>query len=134
LPDVFAEWLAHNPGGATGRDPLGIPWLSRASISGCDEEDVRTLPEIRVDSPALGSVFVLSRADPVHQTLELRASALGGAPSRAVEFVLDGSVVARTGPPFVARVPATAGDHELFARPVDTTAHVRLVPSRFSVR
>jgi penicillin-binding protein 1C len=127
LPEVFAPWLRSQPVGAPGRDPAGLPWLSASDTMGCDVAPA--LAELRIDDPVAGTVLVASRAGSV----ELAASVIGSAPFE-VEYVLDGQVVARVGPPYRALVAATAGDHVLVARPADPHAAVRLAESRFSVR
>jgi penicillin-binding protein 1C len=128
LPDTFAGWLASQPAGAPGRDPLGLPWLAAGTVPGCDASTRAS--ELRVEDPAPGSVLRASRGSSV----ELVASILGAHAPVEVEFVLDGEVVARSGAPYHANVPAVVGDHVLHVRPADPTASIRLAESRFSVR
>ena len=80
--------------------------------------------------PAPGSVL-LSR-DAAAQRVELVAR-LEGARPLAVEFVVDGEVVA-TSETLRAHVALGRGDHVVEVRPVDPTAEVVLGTSRFSVR
>lgn len=138
LPEGFDGWLARRAPGAPGEDPFGIPWYPRSAVEGCGGGAPRA-PELRVDSPAAGSVFPLSRrSDAAAQAIELAASFSGDTAAArrvgAVEFVVDGVVAARSAHPFRATVPATAGDHEVVVRPVDPGLPVRLGASRFSVR
>jgi hypothetical protein len=136
LPEAFDAWLESMPPGAPGRDPLGTPWVTRSRVSACGTRPAG-VAELRVDAPAAGSVFLLDPGGSDQQALTLEASVSGGdAASRPamVEFMVDGEVVARSAPPFRARVAMTPGDHEVTARPVDGRLAVRLGVSRFSVR
>jgi penicillin-binding protein 1C len=136
LPEAFDAWLAKRPLGAPGQDPFGVPWYPRSRVAGCAPGGV--LPTLRLDAPAPGTVFALSRElGGAPQRIELRASAIGGeGPSRlaAVEFVVDGVLVARSAAPFRASVEATPGDHEVLVRPIDPRAAVRLGIGRYTVR
>jgi len=137
LPDVFDAWLGTQPAGAPGQDAFGIPWFARSRVAACSA-GAGEVAELRVETPAPGSVFVLAQHDRAEsQMIELSASLVGGdAGSRPGEvmFVLDGRTVARSRPPFRARIPATAGDHEVLALPTDPGFPVRLQASRYSVR
>ena len=138
LPEAFDGWLAQRRPGAPGQNPFGIPWYPRSAVAGCGR-GAPPAPELRIDAPAPGSVFPLSRrSDAAAQGIELAAS-FSGDPATArriaaVEFVVDGEVAARSAHPFRATIPAAAGDHEVLVRPVDPGLAVRLGESRFSVR
>jgi penicillin-binding protein 1C len=135
LPEAFDAWLGRRPLGAPGQDPFGLPWFPRSRVQGCVPGGV--LPELRLDAPAAGTVFALSRAGGEPQRIELRASAVGGeGPSKvaAVEFLVDGALVAHSAAPFRASVEAARGDHEVVVRPIDPRAVVRLGSGRFTVR
>ena len=71
------------------------------------------------------------------QRIELSASLVGGTITRrrsSVEFVLDGTVVARSQAPYRAQVAMAPGDHTLQVRPTDPRVAVRIGTSHFSVR
>ena len=138
LPEPFDAWLAAQAPGAPGQDPLGVPWVPRSSLAGCDAAQGRP-SVLRIDHPAPGAVLVRSRrSDADAQVVELAASFTGEAATArrlaAVEFLVDGRVAARSGHPFRATLPAEAGDHEIVVRPVDPALPVRPGVSRFSVR
>ena len=101
------------------RRPEGLPELADFGV---EEEQA-------VD-PAPGSVL-LSRGAAAER-VELVAR-LEGARPLAVEFVVDGEVVA-TSETLSAHVALGRGDHVLEVRPVDPTLEVVLGTSRFSVR
>ncbi len=136
LPDVFDSWLGTQPLGAPGQDPFGVPWLARSRLPGCSAAPLST-PELRIEAPASGSVFLLSRAGSArHQAIEVRA-AIAGDPGRRVglvEFIVDGEVAAQAVAPYRARIPLTRGDHEILARPADPAVHLPARAARFSVR
>jgi penicillin-binding protein 1C len=139
LPSVFDAWLARQPLGAPGQDAGGLPWFARARTAGCAPGGEGAAEELKIDSPAPGTVYLLPWGGPTpRQAVELRASLSGGGPGRrvgVVEFVVDGKVVAATaGPPYRVIVKVTRGDHELLARPADSLVRVASRPSRFSVR
>jgi penicillin-binding protein 1C len=136
LPDVFDAWLASQPLGAPGQDPFGVPWLARSRLPGCSASPL-SAPELRIEAPVSGSVFLLSRAGSArHQAIEVRA-AIAGDPGRRVgliEFIVDGEVAAQAAAPYRARIPLTRGDHEILARPADPAVHLPVRAARFSVR
>ncbi|MFO0757830.1 MAG: penicillin-binding protein 1C [Byssovorax sp.] len=141
LPSVFDAWLARQPVGAPGQDPGGLPWFARSRTLGCVEGagSAGGAPEeLKIDSPSPGTVYLLPWDGPrPHQAVELRASLSGAATGRRiglVELVIDGKVVATSGPPYRAIVKVTRGDHEVEARPADPGVRVASRPSRFSVR
>lgn len=150
LPDVFSGWLAKRPLGAPGLDPRGTLWYARSMVPGCADGlhgaasapgeaalGGARPPEMRVDSPAPGSVFLLSPSDRAeHQQIEVTVSLVGsaGPPPSSVEIRLDGAVVARAPFPYRARIQAEPGDHELIAAPSDPSLAIRPIASRFSVR
>ncbi len=138
LPSVFDAWLARQPVGAPGHDSGGLPWFARSRTAGCAPGSDGTAEELKIDSPAPGTVYLLPWGGPTpRQAVELRASLSGGGPGRRVglvEFVVDGKVVAAAGPPYRAIVKVTRGDHEVEARPADGAVRVASRASRFSVR
>jgi hypothetical protein len=77
-----------------------------------------------------------SRSEP--QRIDVRASVVGSVDAaravHEVEFVLDGTAVARSTAPFRASVALERGDHELLVRPADPRLALELGSSRFSVR
>jgi hypothetical protein len=123
------------PAGAPGQDAVGTPWIAASRTSGCVAGSGE-IAEVRVDSPAAGSVFRIDAAGGAQQALVLEATVVGGGAARpeTMDFVLDGDVVASSSWPYRARVPATAGDHEVVVRPRDARLAVRVGRSRFSVR
>jgi penicillin-binding protein 1C len=137
LPEAFAGWLSTLPKGAPGHDPQGMPWFLRAEVPGCGAASMAE-EALRIDGPAAGSVFLAGPEDGPGAMMELSASFAGspetGRKLSAVEFVIDGEVVARSGRPFRARWRASAGDHELSVRPADAHVAVRAQTVRFSVR
>jgi penicillin-binding protein 1C len=136
LPDVFDAWLATRPLGAPGQDPFGVPWLSRARLPGCSVAPTSP-PELRIEAPVSGAVFLLSRAgSPRHQALEVRAAIAGDPGQRVglIEFLVDGEVAAQAVAPYRARISLTRGDHEILARPADPAVHLAVRAARFSVR
>ncbi|MCA9688270.1 MAG: penicillin-binding protein 1C [Nannocystaceae bacterium] len=148
FPAEYEEWLmSHAPEG-DGPDLHGTLWLSRGLARDCEPRS-QELATLKIESPALGSVFNLgARGGLDDQVVELRAALEGGAPPgpdgacvlsketcvSEVEFVLDGEVVARSRWPFRAKVSIGPGDHEALARPVDRALAVRLAGAHFSVR
>lgn len=135
LPAPFADWLRSEPPGAPGRDPHGTPWYPAGSVPGCKLTTTEP-PVVRITSPAPGSVFVVSnRPAGAPRAIEVRASVLGGAGQQppAVDFLLDGKVVARSAWPYTARIMPTPGEHELIAFPSSPDAPADARPSRFSV-
>jgi len=133
FPPEYDTWLSQKPGSP---DPFGHPWLSRSRVPGCAEPGA-AVPTVRVSQPAPGSIYALGMGR--GQTIEIRAELTQGGEAAArslgdVEFVLDGKVWARSAWPYVARVPASPGDHEVLARPADPRLAARLEPTRFSVR
>jgi penicillin-binding protein 1C len=136
LPEVFDAWLAAQPIGAPGQDPFGLPWLARSRLPGCSAS-APSSPELRIEAPSSGSVYLLSRATSARdQAIEVRA-AIAGDPGRRVgmiEFVVDGEVAAQAVAPYRARIPLTRGDHEILARPADPAVHLPVRATRFSVR
>jgi penicillin-binding protein 1C len=152
FPDVFSDWLSSKPSGAPGHDAHGTPWFLRSSVEGCEPDAAGPLgalgarsasaapgvspAELRVESPAPGSVFLLSPSDRAeNQQLEVTASLFGAALHRptSVEFLLDGKVVARSPWPYRARIQVSAGDHEILALPSDPSLPVRIQGARFRV-
>lgn len=135
LPSVFADWLRGEPPGAPGRDPLGVPWYPAGSVHGCGQRTGEP-PVVQITSPAPGSVFVASnRPAGARRSIEVRASVRGGGgrqPS-AVEFYLDGKVVARSPWPYTARIDPGPGEHELVAFPASPDEPAQARPARFSV-
>ncbi|MCC6551530.1 MAG: penicillin-binding protein 1C [Polyangiaceae bacterium] len=140
LPEAFDGWLARLPPGAPGQDAFGMPWYPRDAVEGCRRAGERArAPELRIESPAAGSVFARSqRSDADAQGIEIAASFSGDAATArrvaAVELVVDGVVAARSRAPFRVTIPATPGDHDVVVRPVDPAVAVRLGATRFSVR
>jgi penicillin-binding protein 1C len=138
LPSVFDAWLQRQPLGAPGQDSGGLPWFARSRTAGCALGAEGAAEELKIDSPAPGTVYLVPWGGPApRQAIELRASLSGGAPGRRVglvEFVIDGKVVAEAGPPYRAIVRVTRGDHEVEARPADGAVRVASRASRFSVR
>lgn len=146
FPPEYEEWLlVHAPGGE-GPDPHGTPWLPRSWTVGCERADQDTVPTLRVETPAYGSVFELGgRGVAGDQVVDVRVqfdgelrtesgAIIGARDLGEVEFVLDGRVVARSAWPFRAKVELSPGDHEVLARPVNHALAVRVEPTRFSVR
>ena len=127
LPPAFDGWLASQPPGAPGWDPRGPDEIPHPSTSALDSH---AAPRLVVVDPAPGSVL-LSRGAAAER-VELVAR-LEGARPLAVEFVVDGEVVA-TSETLSAHVALGRGDHVLEVRPVDPTLEVVLGTSRFSVR
>lgn len=139
FPEAFEGWLGGLSPGAPGRDAFGIPWYARSAVPGCGEPTSGRAADLRVDSPAPGSVFLLSSqgGSPGRSRIELAASFSGGdagARPRVVDFVVDGVVAARSGWPYRAHIEAQAGDHEVLALPSDPGFPVHAQASRFSVR
>lgn len=135
LPAEYTEWLEAQPLGAPGHDAHGIPWYAAGTVEGCDEEG-GTRAVLRLTRPSVGTVFLDGGQG---TSLDLAASLEGGnADLRrqmdAVEFVVDGEVVASSGWPFAALVVVAPGDHELVARPKNARLGVRSEPVRISVR
>ncbi|MRG92382.1 penicillin-binding protein 1C [Polyangium spumosum] len=133
LPEAYEGFLGALPLGAPGRDPFGLPWLSRSSVRGCGDA-THAEPALRIDGPAAGSVFVYAEEAGAAQAIVLSASAAGEPRVGEVEFVVDGEVVGRSRFPFRVRYHATRGDHELVVRPVDALLAVRTAKTSFSVR
>jgi penicillin-binding protein 1C len=134
LPEVFGPWLSAQAPGAPGRDSFGVPWFVRGSVLDCAEAGGRP-PEIVIDRPSAGSVFLLARHDPAaDQGIDLAASVVGGARPASVDFLLDGRIVARSAWPYRAQIPVTPGDHEVTALPSDPSHAIVIRTSRFSVR
>lgn len=133
FPPVFDKWLSSR---TDSPDPFGRPWLARSRVPGC-ADPAALVPTVRVSEPAPGSIYALGMSR--HQTIEVRAElAVGGEPAARdlgdVEFVIDGKVWARSAWPYRTSIPATPGDHEVLARPVDPRLAARLEPTLFSVR
>lgn len=135
LPEVFADWLRGEAPGAPGRDPFGIPWYAVGSVPGCTKTTDEP-PIVQITSPAPGSVFVASsRPAGARRAIEVRASVRSGSgrqPS-AVDFFLDGKVVARSSWPYTARIDPGPGEHEIVAMPADPDEPAQVRPARFSV-
>jgi penicillin-binding protein 1C len=135
LPEAYDGFLASLPLGAPGRDPQGLPWLSKSSVPGCG---TKTAESIRIDGIADGSVFVYDDGANAAQIMTLGASIVGGSANHhsinEVEFVVDGKVVGRSRAPFRANYRLEPGDHELVVRPADTHVTVQRATTRFSVR
>jgi penicillin-binding protein 1C len=77
----------------------------------CPASPGESLPgSLRIDSPLDGSRYLVEpgrlRAD---QTLRVRIAAPPGTPS--VDLVVDGQIVARVGPPYIASWPLAPGEH-----------------------
>ncbi|EYF08343.1 penicillin-binding protein 1C [Chondromyces apiculatus] len=142
LPETYAGWLSSRPRGAPGQDPMGLPWYARGEVGGAAAVAAAThtaVPELRLDSPAPGTVFVRSQrsdadAQVVHLAASLAGEASAGSRVSEVEFVVDGVVAARSRPPFRAALPATPGDHLVLVRPTNPTLPVQSALTRFSVR
>jgi penicillin-binding protein 1C len=128
LPKVYDGWLATQSHGAPGRDAHGLPWLAASSVTGCTRAAMAIL---RVDAPATGAILTNQRGN---ASVELAATLEGARADIEVEFVLDGVVVARSGRPYRAFIPAKLGDHLLEVRPADPSASIALGRSHFSVR
>jgi penicillin-binding protein 1C len=135
LPPAFDRWLQGLPHGAPGKDPAGVPWVGTQDVSACGEDE-HLRPTLLLDSPALGSVILLSHDGRDSDRVELVASYTGPHALRPdhVEFVVDGQVVARSPFPYRALVPIGPGDHDVYARPVDPDAPVDFRGTGFSVR
>ncbi|AKT39116.1 penicillin-binding protein 1C [Chondromyces crocatus] len=139
LPDVYEGWLASQPEGAPGKDPLGVPWFAQRDVTGFARASLQGPAALQLDSPVAGAVFVRSRrSDAGAQVVQLSASlardAVKEAGVREVEFLIDGAVVARSRHPFRASIPAAPGDHEVMVRPSDAASPVQGAVARFSVR
>lgn len=135
LPRELDGWLAQLPPGAPGQAADGIPLVARGHSVDCRPGD--EMAELRIESPAPGSVYLLDGGAGAAQTVTLSASVSGGDASRRpqrVEFVLDGRVVATSAWPFRASAPLAPGDHRLEVRPVDDRLAIQLAVSDFSVR
>jgi penicillin-binding protein 1C len=132
LPPEFSDWLAHLPDGAPGRDARGLAWIAHEHVESCEAVSLDP-PSLAIEAPLEGSVYTRGSVGP-RDVIELRARAMAGADVDAVEFVLDGKVVARSRNPFVARVEVGPGDHSLLARPTDRTLAVHSAAIHFSVR
>lgn len=133
FPPEFDEWLSWKTAGGATPDVVGRPWLPRSRVPGCDERPA-ALPTLRVVAPAPGTVYALGERRDA-QTIEVRAELADSATDLGdVVFLLDGREVARSAWPYKIRVPASPGDHEVLARPVDPRRSVRFEPTRFSVR
>jgi len=119
LLPVFSDWLATHDREQV--DAHGLPWLSHVDVTGCDGSgsDIATLT---ITSPPDGVLIELG-SRPSDSVVVLKAAfertSLPGHGVDLVDFVLDGRVVARSGAPFRAVIPATPGRHEVFARPAD---------------
>ena len=142
LPDAYAGWLSSRPRGAPGQDPMGLPWYARGEVGGAAAVATAThaaTPELRLDTPAPGTVFVRSHrsdanAQVVHLSASLAGEASAGSRVSEVEFVIDGVVAARSRPPFRAALPATPGDHLVLVRPPNPTLPIQSALPRFSIR
>jgi penicillin-binding protein 1C len=135
LPDTLSDWLRMEPLGAPGKDPFGMPWFPRASVPGC-ESGSHEPAEVAVTSPANGSVLLVSNQPPGSRSaMEVRASVTGGDGRlpRAVDFFLDGKLVARSPWPYTTSLRATPGEHELVALPSSRDQPARVQASRFTV-
>jgi penicillin-binding protein 1C len=133
LPAEFSQWLAQLPDGAPGKDARALPWIAHDRVEGCEEVSLAP-PSLRIDAPVEGSVYARASDGP-RDVIELRAHPIGTLEVDAIEFVIDGRVVARSSEaPFVARVAVGPGDHELRARPVDRAMAVLSETAHFSVR
>ncbi len=135
LPEAYDGFLASLPLGAPGRDPQGLPWFSKSSVSGCG---TMTAESLRIDGIADGSVFIYDEGANSAQIMTLSASLVGGSTGNhsvlEVEFVIDGKVIDHSRVPFRANYRLEPGDHELVVRPTDTHATVQRATTRFSVR
>ena len=135
LPAQYDRWLEAMPLGAPGKDPAGVPWVSRRHTRSCGAEE-STRPTLSIDAPAVGSVFLRADDGTDRDRVELRARYDGPEHlrPRRVEFVVDGRVVARSAEPYQALVPVGPGDHEVYARPTDESAPVAFQGTSFAVR
>lgn len=153
LPDVFGGWLGRRPLGAPGADPRGVPWFVRSAVPGCEADSAHfagaagpaaplgagssEVMALRVDSPAPGSVYLVSpseRADVQQIEVSVSLSGAVGARPFAVEVWLDGRSIGRSTYPYRAHFAVEPGEHELIVSPVDPSAGVRPALSRFSIR
>jgi penicillin-binding protein 1C len=138
FPPQFDGWLARFEDGAPGKDPHGTPWLPRSMVPGCEPAGANR-PTLRVETPVEGAVYWLGshrshRGDLDRVELVARYEGPRRTAPRAVEFVIDGNVVASVGAPYRALVDVGAGDHDVYARPTDPDAAVAFAGTRFSVR
>ena len=138
LPPVFDVWLAERAAIGATPDPYGRPWVPRSQVPGCAAPGLGA-PVVRLVAPAPGSVYAMGSGRAESQTIELRAELQEGGEAAArtlgaLEFVVDGRIAGRSDWPYLLRIPATPGDHEVLARPADGRIVARLEPIRFSVR
>ena len=132
MPAELRTWLQGLPDGAPGRDADGLPWLADDRVDGCDDGE-HGPPTLTITAPLAGSV--LPRATPgIADRIELAAATGGGLDVDAVDFVLDGRVVATARGRLVARVAVGPGDHELYAQPHDGDRTAVAERIHFSVR
>lgn len=133
FPPAYDEWLSWKTAGGATPDLHGRPWLPRVRVPGCDV-DPAAMPTLRIVAPAPGTVFALgARRDA--QTIEVRAELTGRATDLGdLIFLVDGREVGRSPWPYIVKIPAEPGDHEVLARPADPTLSTRLESTRFSVR
>ncbi len=134
LPPAFDEWLEDRASGAPGLDPHGVPWLSGHDVSGCG--DAKGRPALSMTGPTAGTVVLLGRDGSDHDRVALTATWKGPTTTRpeSVEFVVDGDVAGRSQHPYRVLAKLGPGDHEVYARPGDPQASVRLDGVSFSVR
>ena len=137
-PAVFDVWLAERVAVGASPDPFGRPWLPRSEVPGCAAPGPG-VPVVKLSAPAPGSVYVMGPGPTDTQTIELRAELQEGGEAAArtlgaLEFVVDGRIAGRSSWPYLLRIPATPGDHEVLARPADARIAARLEPVQFSVR
>lgn len=133
LPAEYTPWLDEHPVGAPGLDPYGTPWLSAERVPGCAPEGRRAT--LAIAEPSEGAVIWSGLEDDAVALRAQLSNASGDA--GAVDFVVDGDVVARSDWPYQALVELPRGDHEVHARLVQRPrgdAPVETPSVRFSVR
>lgn len=134
LPAEYTAWLDERPLGAPGLDPYGTPWLAAERVPSCAPAGARRVT-LAIAEPSEGAVIWSGHDD---DAVELRAELAGASgEAGAVEFVVDGEVVARSDWPYQALVQLPRGDHEAHARLVERTregAPMETPAVRFSVR
>ena len=135
LPEAFDRWLETMPAGAPGKDPHGIPWVTRRDVNSCgDAEGTRAV--LAMVTPAHGAVVLLGDDGSDRDRVELVASFDGPREERPheVQFLVDGEPVARSEHPYRALVAIPPGDHEVIAIPAGDRSPLGFVGSSFSVR